>query len=80
MGIRDTGKKPHFSVRSKRYRYTLCSDGKEELYDHQTDPNEWTNLSGNPKLKDVKDQLHEEMMSILYKTTMPKDFPPANDK
>ncbi len=77
MGIRDTGKKPHFSVRSKRYRYTLCSDGKEELYDHQTDPNEWTNLAGDPKLKDVKDQLHEEMMSILYKTTMPKDFPPG---
>jgi len=47
MGIRD-GKfsgapgdtyTPHFSVRSCRYRYTLCGNGEEELYDHEKDPN-----------------------------------------
>ena len=36
---------PHYSVRSERYRYTLCSNGEEEFYDHAADPNEWTNLA-----------------------------------
>lgn len=38
------------SLRDERYRYTRYADGSEELYDHQTDPNEWQNLivSGNP--------------------------------
>ncbi len=32
------------SLRDDRYRYTVYADGSEELYDHQTDPNEWQNL------------------------------------
>lgn len=35
------------AVRSKRWRYIQYADGTEELYDHQNDPNEWTNLAGN---------------------------------
>ena len=43
MGIKDgkfsgaPGDKyiPHFSVRSSRFRYTLCGNGEEELYDHE---------------------------------------------
>jgi hypothetical protein len=35
----------NFSVRSRRWRYTLYENGAEELYDHQADPNEWTNLA-----------------------------------
>ena len=33
------------SVRTDRYRYTEWPDGSEELYDHQVDPGEWTNLA-----------------------------------
>src|SRR5437762_4061748 len=35
------------SVRSERYRYTEWDGGKEgiELYDYETDPNEWKNLA-----------------------------------
>ena len=29
-----------------RYRYILYNSGHEELYDHQNDPYEWTNLAG----------------------------------
>ena len=32
------------SLRGERYRYTVYADGSQELYDHQNDPNEWTNL------------------------------------
>ena len=34
-------------------RYTRYADGTEELYDHRTDPMEWTNLAGNPEFKSV---------------------------
>jgi len=33
------------SVRTDRYRYIKFNSGKEELYDHETDPNEWTNVA-----------------------------------
>ena len=41
------------SIRSTRWRYIRYVDGSEELYDHKVDPNEWTNLAKDPKLKDV---------------------------
>ena len=36
------------AVRSERYRYIRYASGEEELYDHTTDPDEWTNLAGDP--------------------------------
>ena len=38
------------SVRTERYRYTEWGEGKHgvELYDHQTDPNEYNNLARQP--------------------------------
>jgi len=35
----------HYAIRTDRYRYILYNNGKEELYDHQNDPNEWNNLA-----------------------------------
>jgi arylsulfatase A-like enzyme len=37
------------AVRSRDWRYIRYADGSEELYDHRTDPNEWTNLAGKPQ-------------------------------
>jgi hypothetical protein len=34
------------SLRSERWRYIRYADGGEELYDHDADPLEWTNLAG----------------------------------
>ena len=34
------------AVRDERYRYIRYADGSEELYDHESDPNEWHNLAG----------------------------------
>jgi arylsulfatase A-like enzyme len=40
-------------VRSERWRYIRYADGSEELYDVSQDPNEWTNLAGDPRFADV---------------------------
>ena len=39
------------SVRTNRWRYTEWDDGKRgaELYDHENDPHEWTNLAKDPR-------------------------------
>lgn len=37
----------HYSLRTRDYRYTLYNNGKEEVYDHRNDPNEWTNLASD---------------------------------
>jgi len=33
------------AVRSQNWRYILYADGSEELYDHLTDPHEFTNVA-----------------------------------
>lgn len=41
------------AVRSERWRYIRYADGSEELYDHHSDPHEWTNLAGDPQYAEV---------------------------
>ena len=45
------------SLRTLRWRYLRYANGEEELYDLKNDPNEWTNLSGDPSLAKVKKRL-----------------------
>jgi arylsulfatase A-like enzyme len=45
------------SLRDERWRYTRYLDGTEELYHHQSDPMEWTNLATDTKHSAVKKQL-----------------------
>ncbi|MEM9645177.1 MAG: sulfatase [Planctomycetota bacterium] len=45
------------AVRSIRYRYIRYQDGGEELYDHDTDPQEWNNLASSPHHEAVKRRL-----------------------
>lgn len=44
-------------VRSARWRYIRYHDGSEELYDHQVDPEEYTNLTSCKKYTDIKKEL-----------------------
>ncbi len=47
------------SVRTERWRYTEWDEGRQgvELYDHDHDPDEFTNLSGKPGYADVAAEL-----------------------
>jgi arylsulfatase A-like enzyme len=53
-GVDGAGGKAVHSARSQRYRYIRYADGTEELYDHQADPNEFTNQASNPSYADAK--------------------------
>ena len=45
------------STRTERYRYTVWPLGREELYDHETDPDEMVNLAGRPELRETVEKL-----------------------
>jgi arylsulfatase A-like enzyme len=45
------------SIRSEDWRYIRYEDGSEELYQHNKDPNEWSNLAGNPEHEKIKKRL-----------------------
>ena len=47
------------ALRSGHFRYIRYADGSEELYDHQKDPMEWTNLAGDSQYDSVKSELAE---------------------
>ncbi|MCX7819412.1 MAG: sulfatase [Kiritimatiellae bacterium] len=44
VGITTHGRGNH-GVRDRHWRYIRYADGSEELYDHRSDPHEWTNLA-----------------------------------
>lgn len=58
------------SVRFGDWRYIRYADGSEELYDQATDPLEYTNLAGDPKLTAIK----TDLATYLPKTEA-KDLP-----
>lgn len=51
------GETASYAVRDRRHRYIRYADGGEELYDHDTDPHEWTNLAGQAEFDEVKARL-----------------------
>ena len=55
---------PHFSVRSKDWRYSLTSDGQEELYHYPSDPNEFINLATTPEHQKQKAILKEQLVEL----------------
>jgi arylsulfatase A-like enzyme len=55
---------PHFSVRAKDWRYSLTSDGQEELYHYPSDPNEFTNLADNPEHAEMKATLRAQLVVL----------------
>lgn len=47
----------NYVLSTEKWRYIRYFDGSEELYNHQNDPYEWTNVSSDPQYKDIKDGL-----------------------
>ncbi|MCM2679377.1 sulfatase [Echinimonas agarilytica] len=54
------------SVRDIRFRYIQYPDGSEELYDHDNDPHEWTNLANKPDYDKVKERLKRSLPTKWY--------------
>jgi arylsulfatase A-like enzyme len=61
VAISTLGQNNH-AIRDQRWRYIRYADGSEELYDHQSDPNEWTNLA----FGDI-DPAHKEVINRMRK-------------
>lgn len=59
------------ALRNERWRYIRYADGGEELYDHSTDPHEWTNLANRPE--------HAATKAALAKW-LPKTDAPSRSK
>jgi arylsulfatase A-like enzyme len=55
------------TVRTEHWRFIRYADGSEELYDHRVDPNEWTNLAGDPR----HDEIKRELTGWLPRTSEP---------
>ena len=55
---------PHFSVRSRDWRYSLTSDGQEELYRFTDDPFEFNNLADVPKHAEMKAELRQQLVAL----------------
>jgi arylsulfatase A-like enzyme len=45
------------AIRTQRWRYIRYRNGGEELYDHDADPHEWTNLAGEPAYRPIIEEL-----------------------
>jgi len=52
-----------YSIRDERFRYIRYIDGGEELYDHDADPEEWTNLADDPDYAEAKERLKARIPS-----------------
>jgi arylsulfatase A-like enzyme len=49
------------AIQTDRWRYIRYHDGGEELYDHATDPNEWTNLADSSEYAEVVVELRKHL-------------------
>jgi arylsulfatase A-like enzyme len=65
------------AIRTDRWRYIRYADGGEELYDHQTDPYEWTNLANQPEHAALKADLAKHFPST---NIAPSSAKPAKGK
>lgn len=54
-------RKGNISLRRDQWRYTQYHDGSEELYDHNSDPHEWTNLAGDARFEAVSQRFRSEI-------------------
>jgi len=62
VAISTLGQNNH-SIRDERWRYIRYADGSEELYDHDTDPNEWNNLAARA----TRAPEHAKIIALLKK-------------
>ncbi|MDR1960245.1 MAG: sulfatase [Planctomycetaceae bacterium] len=61
------------SIRNERFRYTLWDEGRkgEQLYDHETDPDEYHNLADDPRFAEIKVKFKEELLKRVDPSVKP---------
>lgn len=52
------------ALRNEHFRYIRYEDGSEELYDHDADPNEWTNLAGDESYAGVIEGMRAQLPKV----------------
>jgi arylsulfatase A-like enzyme len=67
-----TYQRGNHAVRDERWRYIRYRDGTEELYDHNTDEYEWTNLANRSEYTALKQRLAAAMPSYDAPDAPPK--------
>ncbi len=64
------------AVRTERWRYIRYSNGDEELYDHNADPDEFTNLAKDPAYREVIRELAKWLPKVNAPNPNAKGFRP----
>jgi len=71
-----------YSIRNERWRYTIYLDGSQELYDHNSDPEEWYNLANDPKYADIIKEMNAFIprnpapLKLTSNKLQPHHYPP----
>jgi arylsulfatase A-like enzyme len=65
------GETAAYAARDRQYRYIRYANGDEELYDHEKDPKEWTNLAGEVALAEVKERLGKAFPKTWTRASRP---------
>lgn len=55
------------AIQGERYRYMRYVNGSEELYDHENDPNEWTNLAREEEYEPIKERMTRLMPETKFR-------------
>jgi arylsulfatase A-like enzyme len=61
-------------LRNATWRYIRYANGDEELYNHDTDPYEWTNVAADPKFAQAKAELAQALPKVNH-----EELPRTND-
>lgn len=79
-----SGKQPQrsfmgYSLRTTRWRYTEWDEGRAgvELYDHDTDPQELTNVASRPELAQTAAELKEQLQKAVRSSFPPDGVTPS---
>ena len=67
--------KSNNALRTDRWRLIRYSDGSEELYDLEEDPNEWDNLAKSKKHKDIKTKLSKRLAMKYFDPSQAEWYP-----
>lgn len=65
------GDKVSYAARTDQWRYIRYADGSEELYDHQADPHEWTNLANKPEYALLKQDIAAHLPVEFQRASRP---------